>query len=442
MNEVERQPPPPGKSRVGKILLYVVSAFLGSVLLAAVIFSVIAWRWIRAQEKELFDNTEAAQYAEPVANDLALVKADPFFQDVLKAGAEDLPAADAGLFLNRMLSWAGPGLPPGGAPAAGGLDLPNGLSDQIADWDREWLTHAEDFDPTLIDFGWMAELKKYRYWSLEVDSPLGDALAQDPALDPIAFPAPEGSILDDWVKLRLLSAFRDSDPVAALEDVRQLAFLCLTTPSIIREMVGLSYLSQLNKVTDKLKVDGKLPANWRGVPQSTVVAAHRALWALPSYIDFSISDEVYGKVFGQGPSVPGICAALDERLPFMHFSREMLGPFYADRFSRFDGRLKVIGAGCRGTAAQRDYASDHLPLVLKGNLFETLNLGGNGDAPMGGVMTASSDGSQWQLIKKLPPLRQAFGLILARVAKPGLWGAYKEAEAPGEEDEPPTVLDP
>ena len=130
-----------------------------------------------------------------------------------------------------------------GHAVAGGLELPNEITDRLDDWGPEWADHAKDFDPATVDFTWMGDLKAFQFWTLEIESPLGDALARNPELDPMRFPTPNYRPLTHWVKLRLLSALRTSDPKGSAE-VRHLAALAKTFRGIREPQDRLDLVAQ------------------------------------------------------------------------------------------------------------------------------------------------------------------------------------------------------
>ncbi len=401
-----------------KIFLYAALGIFVVTTMVLGVFAFMGWQFVNTQETEVFANEKAKRFVSEVVQDLAAVRAEPFFQAIVKAEALEASALNAGMQLNRMLSWNIPEESTGSPPVAGGLDLPVELTDRLGEWSEEWLEHAQDVDPATIDFAWMKELQQFRFWTLDLDSPLGDALARNPELDPLRFPSPEYRVLTAWVKLRLLAGMRTGEPKVALDEVRHLGFLLMTAQDLVAELVGIKYLRLANQVA--LKSD--LPMVVDG---DTLDKARRVFWGLQAYLDFTVPEELYRQVYPENAIHPGACAASEERLSFAAFTRETLAPSYPDEFRRFEGRLDELQKGCRRGLKRKHYDMKLTPLVLSGRFFETMTMAD--PAPMVG------DGSEWQTIKRFGFLRKALGLVMANLGKPDGLSPYEGEEPVADE---------
>lgn len=414
-SEFDKQPKTMGEGVSWvKILLFAGLAFVAITGLTLGVFGFMVWTFIDSQEKDYFAHVKPKTYVEEVARDLDAVREDPFFQGVVKAEALEAPELNAGLELNRMLTWTLPEDRSGSPPVAGGLELPSELMDQIDDWGIDWAEHAGDVDAKALDFSWMSGLRKYQYWTLDVESPLGDALQRNPELDPYFFPTPDYRALSVWVKLRLLSALKAPDPTASLEDVRHVAHLTLTTPSLVAEMTGLMYLQQLNRIAVTL-----------GRPASpsieTTDQARRSFFGLIGYLEFGIPGNTFERVFPQGKIHPGACAAMNEKIGAAAMNRETLAPSYPEEFQAFESRLAELRKGCASSAALKHYDLKLTPATLTMPLAEALS----------GVEQAGpafGDGAEWNAVKHIPPMRKAIGLILANLGRADGLSAYDGSE--------------
>lgn len=411
-----------------KILMW---AALGGVLIAGS-FLIAAWVYLDRQlakvEKHLLDDSIPAAHATEVAADLAALRGAALFRDAdAPAGAKD-KALDAGQFLNRRIAWN-----PASAQnaAAVPLGLPEELKDQLILWKSDWLAHRAEVDLGPFDFSWFTALRGFQYWDLETDGPLGDALARDPLLDPSRHPSPDMSLIDAWVKLRLMAAFTLQDPTLALTDVEKLAALLLTTESTPRAQSALSYLTEINRTAAALQVEGKLAEGWHGGMDPALIArARRALRALPAYLGFNAPPAAVARILPPGAPPPGTCGALAAAIPSLYLQREMLEPFFEERFHAATALVQRLLSGCRLGFA-RNYFTDstHVPEPLTINLLELYALP---DLDLNPATAPKEDDSgllRWEDVKKVRFARRAFGLSFAGMAPSLLFQLYDEPQA-------------
>lgn len=204
----------------------------------------------------------------------ARLDVDPFF-------AAPRPEADAGPFFNPRLRWDG-------VPGTDGRELALAESDQarVREWKEHWVEHADDPLVGSLDFTWMRGLSKYGRWNLVPGSPLEKLERRDL----LKIPMPYFVDLITWSKLRLLRALKSGDYAAASAEVRQLAWLCYSSETLLGSMVALSILRAERTAHDAAERASADLQGWTAYDEAWLTAARHTLFAGLVYTNLALPD--------------------------------------------------------------------------------------------------------------------------------------------------------
>jgi hypothetical protein len=137
------------------------------------------------------------------------------------------PLRDAAYFLEPLVTWETH------PPIIGILQLPQPLIDKIRATHDDWATMLSPADATGLDFGWMAQLLNYDYWSLATVGPVADQAA---TVDPFYSPIPSYQTFVHYAKLRYVRALAQGDVAEAMKEVQHLADLLHSNGILIAEI--------------------------------------------------------------------------------------------------------------------------------------------------------------------------------------------------------------
>lgn len=243
-----------------------------SVLVTASVAGVCGWSTalvasdIHRELKEAADDCRAVLREEQEVHRarVSRLAASPFF-------SRPLAGKDAGPWLSGRVPWD-PAMPRDMSELRGrlktglepdptsGLSLPRAVSDRLRK--TGWMqAEAASADLMSMDTNWFSGFDGFGFWELSTDIPLS---SRD------GFPAPEVnySQLETWAKVRLLQGLAGGDARAAAREVRSLAWLLLTTESLVAAYMGIAMLALEERFYDRslelhLPVDG-----WAPIPKS------------------------------------------------------------------------------------------------------------------------------------------------------------------------------
>jgi hypothetical protein len=223
------------------------------------------------------------------------------------------PQKDAGPYLNPRVIWT----PDQSGQEQFATRLAPELEEEILRYRNDWLRHhSRLLRNRQVDLSWFNELSKFDYWDLESNSPQGKLIDERIYASPEQIPIPDSIELITLAKLRLAVGADENKPLLALQQVRQLAQLLLTTESIHMYTLALGILDverrgyQYFLDTEMMKED-----DWEVIPRNITRRASRALWAARGYFHVWTDPNLLERIF-LGPRTPvGFCAAINEAAP-------------------------------------------------------------------------------------------------------------------------------
>lgn len=278
-----------------------------------------------------------------------------------------------------------------------------GLADAGAGWP------ASELDVSEVDLSVFASLEGAAWWDIEgPTSPLHDAPykgMEEPSLN--------YRDLNMLAKARLLRGLATKEMGPALKDVHELVRLCLTTESLIGNMVGVGLMEIERKGAAEATARGLDLGGFQVPTEEDRRSLKAALWAAPHSTSLLSPDEPLDPAF---PLI-GRCAALNE-LAVALYIRPYATTVLENRYQTF---TKMLAASdCRLRRLRRAWAgSGEGELPLNGQAFCQAS-GGSG-----GVVCDAPD-----FAVKLPFVRPAIGAVLASTATPDWLKFYRPGGAP------------
>lgn len=258
---------------------------------------------------------------------------------------------DAGPVLNKMLYWN----PRGSFGRTEPLVTPK-AREFIMRYDDEWIkgrTYVER-GSVKADVSFFQHLDGFKYWDIEKNSPIEELVSQGSFILPAKLPLPETLDLLTAVKVRLIQGTFDGNPLLALQQVRQFAVLLLSTENAQLVMTGLASL-ELERRAYREYVDREWldEAAWLPLDRNATLRANRALNATAGYLRALTHEDTFRRVFDNGKTPLGLCAAANEQLSVEYAYRDQLTgwwPFergYRAGFRRLDQVLESAKQHCR-----------------------------------------------------------------------------------------------
>lgn len=287
-----------------------------------------------------------------------------------------------------------------GRPATAALpaSLTAGLADAGADWPRAALDTSE------VDLSFFSMLGDAGFWDLEAPgSPLHGAPYQGPQ-DPVV------SFRDVMAlaKVRLIRGLATKELRPALDEVHELARLCLTTESLVGNMVAVALLDFERKAAAEAVSRGLDVVGFPVPSEEDTRSLKRTLWAVPHATSLLAPNEPLDPAF---PMV-GRCAALAE-LSVPLFLRPFAGPVLPARYATFTTMLNE--SDCRLRRLRAAWATT-----------------GEGEVPLSGDVYCRTTRSSTaaicdtpDFVVRLPFIRPAIGAALASTAAPDWLEHYR-----------------
>lgn len=379
-----------------KIALYLLGTFLGVFGLLVLGTVMIAKHHLANVEKTVLDAGPQEASLESVWRDLVLLDAVPALAQAARLESEMDPARDAGAFLNGSLPWQH-----GQDGVNSKLALPFGVRAVVDAWGSTWPVYLDRAPLEGVDFGWMADLKTKSYWQLEEPQDRDLVAASDPMfakdVDPAYEALPDLGLLSVWIKLRLASIRQGAPAAPALGEIQHLAGLALTTQRMSVIQAGLIWFELAREAEDYAAKEGvpiTLTADF--LTREEIKRAHKALPAQMAYLDLAVPASLAERMFPVGTQRLGICAALRQRLPALHWEETLLGSDFPASFTALRTLIQRMASGCRPSPAFIAWASkDRAPPLL-----------------------LAKDGLLNRWFMRVPYLRRAFALTLYDLVRP------------------------
>jgi hypothetical protein len=257
--------------------------------------------------------------------------------------------SDAGPFLNPIVRWTPM---PANSKQTAIVDEPTRVA--LLRTGNDWILQIAKGHHPKVDLSFFSQLSKYDNWDIERGSPIADLIEKNVFVPPTRLPLPDTSDLLSAVKLRLIAGGLDHQFVPALKDARLLGRLLLTTENIQLVLAGLLVLD-FERRADRYYVDNlKMNAQtWTPIDANITRRARRAVLATRAYLRLWTPSATLQEVFMGDSTPPGLCAAINEGLPFDYSLREVLEPhwpFEMDtraEYARLDRVFLKAQASCR-----------------------------------------------------------------------------------------------
>ncbi len=372
-----------------KRALIVVAVLLVLVLLAeGLVFGRMLMEGSSAYERSRESlERDRARFAEAVLADHRRWSGDPLLS------ARD--GGDASPLLLQHLGYEILPPAPGAVPAA----LRAAIVDAGADWAHR------SFDVAAVDTSWMAGLASYGYWDIEADGTPLEAFPFDLAKEPLP-----SFVQAQWhAKVRLLQGLERGDIGPAIEESNELARLCLSSESLLGEMVGVAVLSAANKagvVADQRGLDA---GTARRFSEEEIAALRRFRWAMGERSSLMSSSTATTQP-------PATCGAMRE-LGAALFVRPMSRHFVPERYRQLDAILQA--SPCRLRRLRAAWASEN----------------GEGELPQASALCAADhdDGllcGASSAVLRLPLAKAAVGSRLVGLAEVDWYRLYRDAGVP------------
>lgn len=247
------------------------------------------------------------------------LSADPFFHEPRTEG-------DAGPLLNPWVTWGNT------VPAVSPLSLPDGMDLPL--FSKQWLTTKEDLAE--VNFSWMQQLHAFDRWDLLVDSPAG---AQQP-LNWTTMPMPNFLQLMTWARLRLVHGMRSGAVLGASKDVRQLAWLCYRTETMLGGAIAVAILKLEREAHDAMTGP---PAEWQPMIPLQLARFKAVVHTSHAYSGLLAPVDIGTKARACGTPAVGRCLALSESGAMARWLRPLAAEDFAKSYAALDSELAVDG---------------------------------------------------------------------------------------------------
>ena len=268
------------------LLLLVVVALLSSVGFG---YSVVHQARAKSAGITAAQDADAERYRARIEADTARWKHDPLF-----APHE---GGDAAALLFAHVRWEKDTVRPDPAPPV--------VSAAFKTWGLDWPRHAAELELSGVDLAWMSQLEHFGFWDLEgPDSP-----GHDLPFEPVTETIPNFVDAQLLGKLRLAQGLQSGGPVRAAAEVRQLARLCLSSESLVGEMIGVALLGIERRVHEEAVRRGLPVDGWTPISEEDQASLQRVLWVAPASFDLLASEALAAR----RPAI-GDCAGLREGL--------------------------------------------------------------------------------------------------------------------------------
>jgi hypothetical protein len=313
-------------SPVARLLIYLL-AMSTSLLTTAIILVEILYRThVRPQ----LEANIAVQknFLASYLTDLKRLNEVPLFRSLhtMRAGQ-----ADAGVFLNAKAHWtpqpaASINLRARGASRQ--LVSPN-IRETLLRMNDEWMRKHLRVKTMNADLTAFTGLERFDYWDIESESPISDLADRKIFVAPAHLPVPDVQDLLALAKLRFMMAAvkGESDFLPALNDIRQLAKLLLTTENQQLILTALALFDIERFAYNYFVTDRKMSqATWTPIDRELNQIAQKAIHATRGYLRLWTPANILEQIFNGEPAPIGFCAAVNEALPQELSLRHLLEP--------------------------------------------------------------------------------------------------------------------
>ncbi len=233
-------------------------------------------------------------------------------------------SSDAGPFLNSRVLWT---------PTVAGEKRVTMVDEStrvaLMRTGNDWILQIAKGHLPKPDLSLFKELSKYDYWDIELGSPIEKLSQKHEFLPPPKLPIPDSGDLIAAVKLRLIKGGLEKDFVPALRNAREMGRLLISTENIQLVLAGLLVMDFERRAyryyVDELKMN---PALWTVIDSNVTRRARRSVVATRAYLRLWTPGDILQTYYLGSTIPPGLCAAINESIPFDFALRKVLEPHW------------------------------------------------------------------------------------------------------------------
>jgi len=287
-----------------------------------------------------------------------------------------------------------------------------------------------DIDVSKFDTRWMSSLQQFDHWNIFDSGPLQKIFEANPSQNFWSLPIPNYSILQTWIRIRLLQGLRGNDMLAALRDVRLLSRLIYSNQFLISSVIYASTLDVERLGYETAVKRGKLKSgDWTPIEPDQLIRARRALYAYPGIFDLWTDPETLKRVLNSGEAIAGMCSALQEKVAMLSLSRLFYegNPLYA---KEFDAKFQLIDSIFSQTRSRCQISKHFL------NVWDHPELAATWISPTSISMGPRnfSEIFKWEVLARIPYARSWVGAEVEGIADANyISGPYRKWFLEGEE---------
>jgi hypothetical protein len=315
-----------------------------------------------------------------------------------------------------------------------------GFPDALADEDAVQKAAAR------LDFSWLKDLRAFGHWEFDGT---GSYVSGERIL-PWTADLPNFIPLRNWARLHLFNGHFQAHGVLATEppdergdqgvegrkegeenkesnqkqvffdavdDVRHLAALCISTETIIGEMMGVAILEEAEKA---LSLWGPKDAE-RLATEEDLERMKRSFFAVAAYMSPYSTAQMHAEVIKEGAGWPGLCAGATEATAWFLPLVPMLEGRFPGHADRLTQTVSEDIPGCRLKLARR-FLDQFTPGTW--SLRDSLQL--MNQSPNSAVDGQAALPLSWQIGVMIPGVPRLMGGILSEIAMPAWFGRYKQ----------------
>jgi hypothetical protein len=380
---------------------------------------------------------EVEEYLEPFLADVKVLKAHPFFR-------AERSGKNAAAFMTDKVGWA--------TVKESKLKLPEDLTKKLAGFPDQLKDEAALFEKIqALDFSWLEGIQQFGHWEFDGTGPYEEGKK----VLPWTADLPNFIPLRNWARLYLLKASRaapESPPSAgaqevpeipqpkkpdvilgekkkeagegfgkAVADVRHLAFLCMSTETLIGEMIGVAMLKEVEKALAHWDSGQNEPL----FTEADLERMKRSFFASSAFLSPYASAEIHQRVVKEADGFMGMCAGATEAAAWFLPLAPMLEERFEGHTQRLAQTLKKDISGCRQQLARRFMAQFTPESWTLRDALILLN-----ETQGGGSNEPSDMPITWKLGMLIPGMPNLMGGILTEITMPAWFGDYRQKSAP------------
>ncbi len=295
--------------------------------------------------------------------------------EFLKSGPKE---KNAGPLMAQVLAW---GLRLGSDRSIRSLPEKTEIAEKLSYLGKEWLSKHRLLRTDDTDLGFLRDLMNYDHWDLLDNTPLAKMVSSDQFLHPAQIPLPNAGRLIMIAKLRLVQGLNNDTLYEALVETRHLGKILIRSQNLILAATGISVLHSERDAYEfnlKNKKHHQQLADYEALSREDLTVARRYLWALRGYFRIWSPIELMERVVKMSQSHWGVCAALNEAIPFaMSFKPYLKSRFpfemdFSKQYRFFEGLADQFQYQCRFDYVRHSIAKSPKSMTEKTSFFHLL----------------------------------------------------------------------